>query len=540
MAGISTSNEAQISAMLNLFEYLDYHMGEPGQTLRELVEDADQYLQGLGLSENDSRREMVSILKEGMDSIPGLEDLRLAMSEHGKGIEADAFVSDSRDAYVVYRGTGDGKWIDNGRGMTSELTASQEQATEFFDRVARECGLDDFSNIVVTGHSKGGNNAQTATMNADNRMLIDRCYSFDGQGMSDAAIERYKSMPGYEEQRRKMYGINGENDVVNELGTRLIPDENEVYIETNSGSSELMATHSLQYLYYREDGTFGYLLNEETRQGALGRYAHRLSEILMSLPEDMRDSCAVSIMQLIELGEENMVGYDGDHATFSDMAVFWNMGIPVILYSLIGTEEGRTALIDLISDQISKSIEEIGMLPTAGIVLAAVMLAPVIIPRVFPMIIGFLAEITIVVNLLAGLEKLKELMEEIWSYIQECLDAIEEFFEEIGEWIRSKVTGRPVIDYADFSVDANAMRYAADEMESMYYALQRAASGIHSIRRSLPMHGIAAGAVKSYMDYVTLQICLTGGRADRMKQVLNRSAAAYERSERKIVENAPA
>ena len=36
--------------------------------------------------------------------------------------------------------------------------------------------------------------------------------------MSNAAVERYQRMPGYEEQRQKMYAVNGENDVVNELG----------------------------------------------------------------------------------------------------------------------------------------------------------------------------------------------------------------------------------------------------------------------------------------------------------------------------------
>ena len=119
MAGIAASNEAQIAGMLSLFEYLDYHMGVPGMDFKTLVDNAETYVNGSNALKKKETDAILDILKAGLEKIDGLAELRLTMSDHGKGIEADAFVSDRGDAYVAYRGTGDGKWIDNGRGMTS-------------------------------------------------------------------------------------------------------------------------------------------------------------------------------------------------------------------------------------------------------------------------------------------------------------------------------------------------------------------------------------------------------------------------------------
>ena len=43
MGSAADSRKTQIAAMLNMFEYLDYHMGEPGTDLRTLVSEAEQY-----------------------------------------------------------------------------------------------------------------------------------------------------------------------------------------------------------------------------------------------------------------------------------------------------------------------------------------------------------------------------------------------------------------------------------------------------------------------------------------------------------------
>lgn len=114
MGSAADSRKTQIAAMLNMFEYLDYHMGEPGTDLRTLVSEAEQYFASNPSQADGSKETMLRILKDAIDHVDGLGDLRLAMSDHGGAIEADAFFSDSKnqEAYVVYRGTGDGSgWI---------------------------------------------------------------------------------------------------------------------------------------------------------------------------------------------------------------------------------------------------------------------------------------------------------------------------------------------------------------------------------------------------------------------------------------------
>ena len=72
MAGAYSSNDAQIAAMLNLFEYLDYHMGTYGTDLRTLVAEAEDYLRNNPSQMTESKETMLGILKEGLENIPGL------------------------------------------------------------------------------------------------------------------------------------------------------------------------------------------------------------------------------------------------------------------------------------------------------------------------------------------------------------------------------------------------------------------------------------------------------------------------------------
>ena len=64
MAGINGSREAQIAALLNMFEYLDYHQGTPGQDMRTLVEEAENFLKSNPDRWSESKGNMIEILKE--------------------------------------------------------------------------------------------------------------------------------------------------------------------------------------------------------------------------------------------------------------------------------------------------------------------------------------------------------------------------------------------------------------------------------------------------------------------------------------------
>ena len=88
------------------------------------------------------------------------------------------------DPVVVFRGTGGTKeaWIDNFEGAYYEDTRIQQLAGDFIES---ECGI--YKDIVVTGHSKGGNLAQYVTVKQGEK--VGSCVSFDGQGFGDGFLD---------------------------------------------------------------------------------------------------------------------------------------------------------------------------------------------------------------------------------------------------------------------------------------------------------------------------------------------------------------
>jgi hypothetical protein len=64
----------------------------------------------------------------------------------------------------------------------------------------------------------------------------------------------------------------------------------------------------------------------------------------MVLPEDKRDGCAASLMQLMELGGERKRGINGEKLTLADIRDFLGTGVPLILESLLLTGQGQDML----------------------------------------------------------------------------------------------------------------------------------------------------------------------------------------------------
>lgn len=71
-------------------------------------------------------------------------------------------------------------------------------------------------------------------------------------------------------------------------------------------------------------------------------------------------------------------------------------------------------------------------------------------------------------------------------------------------------------------------------------ALKRAMSEVYDVRRSLPMYGAGATAVKGYMDYLVVQGNFLSGRINSMEKAMDRCADTYERYEQRITAHAPA
>lgn len=89
---------------------------------------------------------------------------------------------ETEEAIVAFKGTsGDKEWIDNVEGLNTADTLYQKEALDFIQ------GLK-YSDITVTGHSKGGNKAMYVAITSDK---VKRCVAFDAQGFSDKFMKKY-------------------------------------------------------------------------------------------------------------------------------------------------------------------------------------------------------------------------------------------------------------------------------------------------------------------------------------------------------------
>lgn len=88
----------------------------------------------------------------------------------------------SDKAIVAFKGTsGSGEWVDNINGFNQVDTNCQKQALEFIESLS-------YSNVTVTGHSKGGNKAMYVAIRSEK---VKRCLAMDAQGFSQEFINKY-------------------------------------------------------------------------------------------------------------------------------------------------------------------------------------------------------------------------------------------------------------------------------------------------------------------------------------------------------------
>lgn len=351
-------SEMEISMILDTFMYLDYKESRDGVTLKDIVLELEHHPDygGGGLHGGE-----YTVLKEAVRREQAGElVIRCQSGDMGydTGTAACVFATpDESSIYVVYRGTGDGEWPDNGMGMTCAVTTQQKRALDYFEQVVETMEIGKEQRLIVTGHSKGGNKAQFITMETKYQELLDVCYSVDGQGFSEQAMERWKGKYGeigYEKRREKLYGINGENDYVSPLGNSIIPKEHIRYVKTPVEKNNFAGYHDIKYMFASlayDPGKDSYVTDFHGRKnsdagqrGELGEYAALLSGEVMGLPPQKRDGCAAVIMHLMEAASGQKEGINGEKLTLLDLMDFTFQGIPLIAGSLLWEEEGRRVL----------------------------------------------------------------------------------------------------------------------------------------------------------------------------------------------------
>ena len=322
----AVAGQTDISMILNTLMYVDHFPHEPGDrpTVSELVARLDRNTDGFNYSKEE--KEALAAVKLYLDEHPGSEvgSLRLVSysedSPEYKDALGAAFVSDDGDVYVAFRGTGDGRWYDNGDALAGVESPYQVQGAKYFDRVMAELGVTAGGHVYVTGHSKGGNIAQYITLFSEHSDLIDGCLSFDGEGFSPEAIEYLKKKYGEEEfnrRCRKLFGISGDNDFVNVLGICLIPEDQKTYVRTPTSVYDLPGAHKIENMYdYRKGG----LHQTGSEQRELSRLTKSISDSVMKLPQGLRGDVCRTVMSAVEVflndgTGSRIVGRNGEHCT---------------------------------------------------------------------------------------------------------------------------------------------------------------------------------------------------------------------------------
>lgn len=216
---------------------------------------------------------------------PNLIELRVTNidNKYTKSMKFACFLDKKDNATVVFRGTvTEDEWEDNGHGAYEYDTNEQIDALNYINNLQ-------FKDIVVTGHSKGGNKSQYVTILSDK---ISKCISVNGQGFSNEFIKKYKDQ--IEKNKSKIICINSKYDYVyclfNQIGGEFH------YIETD------FKINSLDYhranVLLNENGN----LNKETNQAIFPQVINHFSISLVSyLPKDTGNLIISSIISSIEL-----------------------------------------------------------------------------------------------------------------------------------------------------------------------------------------------------------------------------------------------
>lgn len=341
---LKKANEA---AIYNLYLYLA-HITTPAEndTLQSMVADLKFNLKS-GVTDAWNSRDIyrLSILINALKHNPFLANSKISnLTVSTGGLTACSFTNQDDFVFVAFRGTGKGEWIDNGEGLSGvseentyktykkdgiELsrktlkrdyaTDQQVEALNWFYSIAAKNGWTKDKRVTLSGHSKGGNKAQFVAIHSD---LVDTCYSFDGQGFSPEALTSFKMQYGakFEARRQSIYSFSTDNDYVNVLGARLMPQNNIYYFESHMGFHYLEAM-------LNAGGRF----NRQSEQGELSRYVETVSQRLMSMPPHIRKYATLGVMNIFQrfLGEGATL--NGDMVSIEQTIIGMGIAIDLLL-----------------------------------------------------------------------------------------------------------------------------------------------------------------------------------------------------------------
>lgn len=215
-------SDAEIMMIEQLTYFGGVDDGDKGKTIEEILSVyTESKLAEMDNSGGiDADRAAIVRYLQSNDKLNGLVLQGTMTDDDGKTL-ALCFTEDIEnpvEAVVAFRGTTANEWGDNVEGLNVIETERQLDAKEYIE------GLP-YSNITVTGHSKGGNKAMYVSICCEK---VDRCIAMDAQGFSEEFIEEYESEIADRAELIKNYSVK--SDYVHVLLFQ-IPGTEQIYCE---------------------------------------------------------------------------------------------------------------------------------------------------------------------------------------------------------------------------------------------------------------------------------------------------------------------
>lgn len=273
--------------MLDTLIYVDRKYLEGKDTVSSIIDafEKDNFQSDNASMNSDEWKTLVNNIR----SQPDLMNYKITnfKEDNVTGMRAACFVDDKSnpsDVNVVFRGTScDYEWRDNGHGAYMTDTTVQKEAALYVKGLPKGYGND----ITVTGHSKGGNNAQYVTITTDR---VSKCVSYDGEGFSNEFIEKYKDK--ITSRAGRITSISSKNDYVNVL---MIPIAGtKIYLDTPH-QDDFLLNHKPNILL-KEDGTFC----DESEISETSKLINEITTYYISnLPEPQKQIVADGVLELV-------------------------------------------------------------------------------------------------------------------------------------------------------------------------------------------------------------------------------------------------
>ena len=285
-------------ALLNTLMYESglFKEGNVGKTLEEILKGYK--------SESDT----VNSLIDAVLNDPEMCNLVLVDidSYNKRGSGAMCFKDPSnKDVIVAYQGTGTGEYIDgdatnsewytNALGASESDTEPQQAANDYFEYCKVRYGQDG-GDMIVTGHSNGGNKAMYVSVVNDD---VDRCVAFDGEGFGFKFLIKYLKQIEKNSGKITCYCVG--DDYVNPLF--VTPDSfKKIYIEHGDYFYEqgegFMYNHYMQAFFTNIDGKWQFVPGE---QSGLSREIEKfMIYLIYNVPSEDMEKIAPFIGKILD------------------------------------------------------------------------------------------------------------------------------------------------------------------------------------------------------------------------------------------------